>query len=1582
MLLGWRAFGQSPYTYQVVLDSANPVAGKTVTNILAMDVDEGGNVAVLANFVGGTGIWTSAQNAWVVTTGQAITTASGYPSTIGGLGGPIFGPNGVLEYSAGFSDINPNTHVGWPSVQGFFNNGQLIYELIDPNLVDCCAFQTPSQSVIYVSSPGTNILILSGTLNGPTVRLPPMLQFDTIYSFTGNKTTGHYAFQGVSDNGDGTTTYSVFLNGTVQAATTALGTQSGGLGSLFLNANDDLATNLGSATYVNGIKSTKGNGTLLAINANDDLLLNQPSAQSSAGQIAVNNSLVIEFGNAFTWVQGQPVWLGLPNIPSRGWLWDYKLPVMNNERQVAFAADFLPVTATEEVPNPWVVILATPNAAYMPLQVTTTSLPDAVSGQPYNAALSATGGGPPYTWTSLGLPAGFGIVNGAIVSTGQIAVAPKTYTVIVAVTDSNRLTATATLSLVVGPMAITAVDPYPSLLPAPFLQSPSVLATGGRQVMGIAADGVAEVILRINSNAPLMLTVASGDGGLTGVGASASSGFNTQVVVNPVNAGSAGSMVFAVLQAPIDFVRPGSSGDATVTSRALAVNVLSGDGGTAIQTFSLKLVRPPVVLVHGFTSTPSYWDGFTPLVSGAANPIPPSTGDPRFFLRRADYSHDVTIFYDLELGDDITVKASDLGFQYNAGPVFNQFEAFLQEYRQLAPQGSVPVAAAQVDVVGHSMGGLITRTMPYVLTSQFYSAENYMQGIVHKLIAIGGPHLGSPLAISSLAPTNTCTQIGQALEGDPPISTVTIDGVTYTGGAADLEGDGQGGCMSPALQLLQSPSNNPPMLVSLVAGNVSEAQLSTFGISPQVAWTSVLADHFCSNDYGVQDYSAQGWLTLVGTPASCASSIGAPTCSDAVVPMTSAADGLGYGSSCQATAVAETNACLSVSPVTNCQNQVTLVQGVVHGPGTLELGFPPPHLQECHSSVPLRTIDLLNASVSSPEFGVLPSYPNAPACQVGTSSSSATPHSSSGATASAGTAPTLILTAPGNNTTIAPGQTVTVTATLSAPSNYSQVAIFGPSPIGMAAFATAGAAMTFTFTAPSSLPVGTYPIRALAYPSTSTGTPVASSAVNLLVEVNPTPVSLWANPALLTFRLVGDILPLDILAAMPDGSSQDVSRAPQMTWTSDTAQVATVSADGLVTAVAPGMANITATLGNQSVKVPVVVNLAPPNPCVYTLASPSATADPNGDSLSVNVTAGSTCSWSAASWVPWILVSDGSPAMGVGTVTLTVSENDGATSRSGTVQIAGQNFTVNQASTISPALGIFSYHQGSFIPGAQAANYYVVIYNAGGTPTSGMVTVTDMLPTGLTLVSMAGTGWSCSGNSCTRSDTLAVGGLYPLLIVTVSVAANAPPQVTNQVSVSGGGLIGANASDVTTIGFTTAVLSISKIHTGSFQPGQNGAVYSVVVSNSGLAVPSSGTVTVTETIPTGLTLFSMAGTGWGCTGNTCTRTDPLSPGSSYPAITVTVNVSANASSSVANQVSVSGGGSASASAQDVTVIGVTNSCDLQQNGNINVADVQLSINEALGLSAAVNDLNADGVVNVMDVQIEINAVLSGSCTLQ
>jgi len=73
----------------------------------------------------------------------------------------------------------------------------------------------------------------------------------------------------------------------------------------------------------------------------------------------------------------------------------------------------------------------------------------------------------------------------------------------------------------------------------------------------------------------------------------------------------------------------------------------------------------------------------------------------------------------------------------------------------------------------------------------------------------------------------------------------------------------------------------------------------------------------------------------------------------------------------------------------------------------------------------------------------------------------------------------------------------------------------------------------------------------------------------------------------------------------------------------------------------------------------------------------------------------------------------------------------------------------------------------------------------------------------------------------------------------------------------------------------SAIIEYQQITHREFHGGQTGATYSVVVSNGASAGPTTAAVTVTETIPAGLSLTSMAGIGWICSSNTCTRSDTL-----------------------------------------------------------------------------------------------------------
>src|SRR5882724_5614314 len=288
------------------------------------------------------------------------------------------------------------------------------------------------------------------------------------------------------------------------------------------------------------------------------------------------------------------------------------------------------------------------------------------------------------------------------------------------------------------------------------------------------------------------------------------------------------------------------------------------------------------------------------------------------------------------------------------------------------------------------------------------------------------------------------------------------------------------------------------------------------------------------------------------------------------------------------------------------------------------------------------------------------------------------------------------------------------------------------------------------------------------------------------------------------------------------------------------------------------------------------------------------------------------------------------------TLTVNVANNAaGILSNSAAVSGGGELNTTNDSATdsttiiqLGPDPTIAITHTGAFIQG-QTGTYSLAISNVGLSPLDGTtVTVTDTLPTGLTASAASGAGWSCvisPAVKCTRSDALASNASYPVITLTVNIAANAPAAVANTASVSGGGetnTLNDSATDNAVVIPPPADLTITKTHTGNFQQGQNFANYQITVTNSG-SNPTVGLVTVTDTLPTGLTFSNMFGGGWNCNLTTCTRSDALAAGASYPVIQVTVNVASSAPASVTNTAVVSGGGEvnlANDTANDVTTI--------------------------------------------------------------
>src|SRR5260370_5093609 len=84
--------------------------------------------------------------------------------------------------------------------------------------------------------------------------------------------------------------------------------------------------------------------------------------------------------------------------------------------------------------------------------------------------------------------------------------------------------------------------------------------------------------------------------------------------------------------------------------------------------------------------------------------------------------------------------------------------------------------------------------------------------------------------------------------------------------------------------------------------------------------------------------------------------------------------------------------------------------------------------------------------------------------------------------------------------------------------------------------------------------------------------------------------------------------------------------------------------------------------------------------------------------------------------------------------------------------------------------------------------------------------------------------------------------------------------------------------------FGRADLVITKSHSGNFTQGDSGDAYTLTVKNNGDG-PTTTQVSVVDSPPSGMTVTGMAGTGWACdtSTRTCSRSDALAAGASYPA---------------------------------------------------------------------------------------------------
>lgn len=232
-------------------------------------------------------------------------------------------------------------------------------------------------------------------------------------------------------------------------------------------------------------------------------------------------------------------------------------------------------------------------------------------------------------------------------------------------------------------------------------------------------------------------------------------------------------------------------------------------------------------------------------------------------------------------------------------------------------------------------------------------------------------------------------------------------------------------------------------------------------------------------------------------------------------------------------------------------------------------------------------------------------------------------------------------------------------------------------------------------------------------------------------------------------------------------------------------------------------------------------------------------------------------------------------------------------------------------------LAIVKSHVGNFTENQNGAYTLSVTNNASASTEIGPITVTDTLPAGLSFVSASGTAWTCGAVgqnvTCTHPGPLTASNSLPNITLNVLAGAAAVPSVTNTAVVAGTSPDANNAdnssSDLTVVDAIQANLAISKSHVGVFNENQIGT-YTLSVSNDASADDEPGVITITDTLPAGLSFSSAAGTGWACgaigQNVTCTHAGPLAAGSSLPDISLNVLAAAAAVPSVTNTANVAG----------------------------------------------------------------------------
>ena len=264
------------------------------------------------------------------------------------------------------------------------------------------------------------------------------------------------------------------------------------------------------------------------------------------------------------------------------------------------------------------------------------------------------------------------------------------------------------------------LDPNPSLIDIDgnLINNINLAASLTTYRNGTIADGVSKLILIVESKNLLQFSINdTTNGTLSSLDqASNVNNLSSSTSVSPQNINN-GKSVVAVVYTP-----PDSFNQDTGSNRTIKVNVSELDNSVkTVLEIPIRLYRPPAVLVHGVWMN----SGTTWIQTSFAKCL----ANNGFYYAFADY----------EAHNSETFDPCDKEFgNYGIDSIRNTVHKILEEYHYFS------IAASQVDIIAHSMGGLMARG--FVQQPDYKGKENYMKGSIHRLITIGTPHFGGPLS--------------------------------------------------------------------------------------------------------------------------------------------------------------------------------------------------------------------------------------------------------------------------------------------------------------------------------------------------------------------------------------------------------------------------------------------------------------------------------------------------------------------------------------------------------------------------------------------------------------------------------------------------------------------------------------------------------------------------------------------------------------------------------------------------------------------------------------------------------------------